>query len=72
MYSLDILGYMTKIMIEEKAVDRLIKNAIRKTLYEIAGDPDFGLDLQGWVKARLRKNPRKLISAEKIREKYLP
>ncbi|HEY4510011.1 MAG TPA: hypothetical protein VJC15_03445 [Candidatus Paceibacterota bacterium] len=62
---------MVKIMIEEKAINRLIKNAIRKTLYEIAGDSDFGLDLQEWVKARLRKTPRKLISAEKIKEKYL-
>jgi len=57
-------------MIEEKAIHQLIKNTIRKTLYEIAGDPDFGLDLQEWVKARLGKTPRKLISAEKIKEKY--
>ena len=62
---------MAKIMIEEKAIHQLIKNTIKKTLYEIAGDPDFGLDLQEWVKARLRKTPRKLISAEKIRDKYL-
>ena len=58
-------------MVEEKAINRLVKNAIRKTLYEIAGDLDFGLDIQEWVKARLRKTPRKLISAGKIKEKYL-
>ena len=63
--------YMAKVIIEEKAMSRIIKNAIRATLYEIAGDSDFGLELRDWVKVRLRKSPRKLVSAEKIREKYL-
>ncbi|TSC94645.1 MAG: hypothetical protein CEN87_366 [Parcubacteria group bacterium Licking1014_1] len=47
-----------------------LRRLIIEAVYEILNDPDFGLELQDWVKERLKKRPKKTISFEEIKKKY--
>ena len=62
---------MSKSLLEEKTITRVVKKAVVDTLYEIMRDPDFGLELQEWVKRRLAKKPKRTVSLEALRKKYL-
>jgi len=41
-----------------------IRQIVVEVVDEVLSDPDFGLELQDWVKERLRKLPKKLIPFE--------
>jgi predicted nucleic-acid-binding protein len=62
---------MVQVKIEEKKLKDLIRQTVIETLQTILRDPDFGLELQDWVKKRLRRYPKKLIPFEEIKKKYL-
>lgn len=62
---------MSKILIEETRINHLVKKVVRETFAEFLQDPDFGLELQDWVKKRLSKKPSKTIPFSEIRKKYL-
>jgi hypothetical protein len=62
---------MVEIEIKNKRINNFIKKTVIETIQEILEDPDFGLELQEWVKKRLRKTPKKLIPLEEIKKKYL-
>jgi|GEM_PF-1419386 len=59
---------MAKEIILNRKINNLIRKTIIETVQEILRDPDFGLELQEWVKKRLRERPRKLIPFEKIKK----
>jgi hypothetical protein len=62
---------MAEIEIKNKRINNFIKKTVIETIQEILEDPDFGLELQEWVKKRLRKKAKKLIPFEEIKKKYL-
>lgn len=61
---------MVKTTIEKQQVNNLIRKTIIETIQEILRDPDFGIELKGWVKKRLKERPKKLIPFEEIMKKY--
>lgn len=62
---------MVKPIIQNKKINDLIRKTVLEVLQEVLSDPDFGLELNEWVKKRLRKKPKKLFSFEEIKRKYL-
>ena len=62
---------MAKITARDKKLNNLIRKTVIETIQEILKDADFGLELQEWVKKRLRKRPKKLIPFEEIKKQYL-
>jgi len=62
---------MSKITLETKQVDRLVRKSVIQVMRDILQDPDFGLEIQDWVKKRLTKKPKKLIPLSEIQRKYL-
>lgn len=62
---------MAEIVIDDKKLKSLVRQTVIETLQAISRDPDFGLELQDWVKERLKKSPRKLIPFSEIKKRYL-
>jgi uncharacterized protein YpbB len=62
---------MAEMETKNKRINSFIKKTVIETIQEILEDPDFGLELQEWVKKRLKKKPKKLIPLEEIKKKYL-
>jgi len=62
---------MAQTEIKNKRINSLIKKTVIEAIQKILEDPDFGLELQEWVKKRLKKKPKKLIPFEEIKKKYL-
>ncbi len=62
---------MNMITITEKKLDEIIQRKVIGVMSEVMNDPDFGLELQDWVKKELKKKPRKFISSSEIKRKYL-
>lgn len=60
---------MSKVVIDEEKLKKLIRETVAETLQEISRDPDFGLEIQDWLKQRLEKSPEKLIPFEEIKKK---
>jgi len=60
---------MAQIKVEEEKLKNLIRQIVIETLQAVSKDPDFGLELQDWVKKRLEKRPEKLIPFEEIKKK---
>ena len=58
---------MSKIKIDEK-VNNLIRKTIIEAIQDALKDPDINLKLQNWVKIRLKKTPKTLISFETLRK----
>lgn len=56
--------------IKDGKLDTLIRLTVFEAVQEILADPDFGLELQDWVKKRLKKKPKKLIPFAEIKKKY--
>jgi hypothetical protein len=61
---------MAKTAIKNQQISDSIRKTIIETVQEVLRDPDFGLELQDWVKKRLKKRLKKLIPFEEIRKKY--
>ncbi|MEK9180228.1 MAG: hypothetical protein AAB897_02340 [Patescibacteria group bacterium] len=61
---------MSKILVEERKINRLVKKAVVETFRDMLSDPDAGLELQAWVKKRLSKKPTKTIPLESVLKKY--
>lgn len=61
---------MAEVIIKDKKLNNLIRQRVIETVYELLKDPDFGLELQDWVKERLRKKPDRSIPFEEIKKKY--
>jgi len=57
---------MSKVVVDEKKLKRMVKETVTETLQEILRDPDFGMELQDWVKERLEKEPENLVSLEEV------
>jgi hypothetical protein len=62
---------MNTITLTEKNLDEIIRSKVVGIMSEVMSDPDFGMELQDWVKKRLKQKPRKSISSPKIKQKYL-
>lgn len=62
---------MDKVLIEEKKINNLVKKAVNQALQDLLSDPDFGLELEKWVKNRLGKKKQKTISLKELGNKYL-
>jgi hypothetical protein len=62
---------MNTITLTEKKLDEIIQRMVIGVMSEVMSDPDFGLELQDWVKKRLKQKPRKFISSAEIKRKYL-
>lgn len=62
---------MAQIKIEETELKNMVRQTVMEMLQAISEDSDFGLELREWVKKRLKKRPKKLISLEKIKKTYL-
>lgn len=62
---------MNTITLTEKKLDELIQRKVIGVMSEVMSDPDFGLELQDWVKKRLKQKPRKFISSAEVKRKYL-
>ncbi|TSC68878.1 MAG: hypothetical protein G01um101466_286 [Parcubacteria group bacterium Gr01-1014_66] len=52
---------MNKVSTKEKQINRLVKKAVAEAFSDFLKDPDFGLELQDWVKNGWRKNLQKLF-----------
>ena len=58
---------MSNIIIDNKNISKgELKHIIAEIVVEILDDPDFGLDLQDWVKKRLRKKLKKFVSSKNV------
>lgn len=57
---------MSKVVVDEEKLKKMVKETVIGTLQEILRDPDLGLELQDWVKDRLQKEPEDLIPLERI------
>ena len=57
------------LLVKERKLNNLIRQTIIETVQEVLRDPDLGLELQEWVKKRLKEPPQKLISLGKIKKK---
>ena len=62
---------MNNTFLEEKKINRLVKKAVAEMFQDFMKDPDFGLELQEWVKKRLTKKSPKTVSLAEIRKRYL-
>lgn len=62
---------MNRVLVEEKTINRLVKKAVAETILDVLQDPDLGLELQMWVKKRLAKKTKGVISLEALQKKYL-
>ena len=62
---------MNSTFFEEKKINRLVKKAVAEIFQDFMKDPDFGLELQEWVKRRLTKKSTKTVSFEEISKRYL-
>ena len=62
---------MNNTVLEEKKINRLVKKAVAEMFQDFMKDPDFGLELQEWVKKRLTKKSPKTVSLAEIRKRYL-
>jgi hypothetical protein len=49
---------MAEIEIKNKRINNFIKKTVIETIQEILEDPDFGLELQEWVKKDLGKKQK--------------
>lgn len=58
---------MSKIKLDKK-VNNLIRKTIIEAIQDALKDPDIYLNLQDWVKIRLKKTPKTLISFEALRK----
>jgi len=47
-----------------------MRHFIAEAVQEVLADPDLGLELQEWVRKRLREKPKKFVSFEEIKKKY--
>lgn len=47
-----------------------MRHLIAEAVQDALMDPDLGLELQEWVKRRLREKPQKFVSFEEIKKKY--
>ena len=61
---------MLETVIKDKKLNNLIRQRVIETIQELLRDPDFGLELQDWVKERLRKKPDRFIPFKEIKKKY--
>ena len=61
---------MAGVTLRNKKLNDLIRRTVVETIQEVLRDPDFGLELQEWVKKRLRKSPKNLIPLKDIKKKY--
>jgi len=61
---------MAKILVEDKKLNNLIRRRVVEIVQGVLADPDFGLELQKWVKKRLKKKPRQLIPFETVKKNY--
>jgi len=59
---------MSKIIVDEEKLRRMIQETVVETLQEVLKDPDFGLELQDWVKERLERESGKLTPLEKVKK----
>jgi len=59
---------MVKIALQEQKLNTLVRQTIIRTVQEVLRDPDYGLEVQDWVKKRLAKKPERLISFKEIKE----
>ena len=66
---------MAATLIKEKEIQNLVRKTVIQSLQEILNDPDYGLEITKNLQSRLNKysqNPsKKLISLNKIKERYL-
>ena len=58
---------MSKIRMDEK-VNNLIRKTIIEAIQDALKDPDIHLELQAWVKKRLKKSPKTLIPFEVLKK----
>ncbi|MEK9135163.1 MAG: hypothetical protein AAB451_02590 [Patescibacteria group bacterium] len=61
-----------ELLVKERKLNTLIRRTIIETVQDVLLDPDLGLELQGWVKKRLKEHPQKFIPLEEIKKKYRP
>jgi len=61
---------MTKTALQEQKLNTLVRQTIIRTVQEVLRDPDYGLEVQDWVKKRLVKKSEQLISLEDIKKRY--
>jgi len=62
---------MAKINLADRKINNLIKKTVIETINEVLRDPDYGLELRGWVKKRLKKSYKTLIPFEQVKKQYL-
>ena len=62
---------MAKINLADRKINNLIKKTVIETLREVFQDPDYGLELQDWVKRRLKKSYKALVPFAEIKRRYL-
>jgi len=58
---------MAKTNLADQKINNLIRKTIIETLSAVLRDPDYGLELQDWVKRRLKKSPGRLIPFEAVK-----
>ena len=51
-------------------LEALIKGIVVDAIQEVLRDPDFDLEIQDWVKKRLREKPKKIIQLDEIKKKF--
>jgi len=61
---------MTKTVSQNQELNSLVRKTIIETIQEVLMDPDYDLELQKWVKERLKKRPRAFVPFEEIKRKY--
>lgn len=54
---------------KSSGLELMIKGIVIDSVQEVLMDPDFGLEIQEWVKKRLKQKPSKLVSFERIKNK---
>lgn len=59
---------MSKVVVDEKKLKKMIRETVTETLQEILRDPDFNMELQDWVKERLEREPEQLIPFEEVKK----
>ena len=53
---------------KEEKLKNLIRQVVIETLEEVLKDPDFGLELQNWVKERFKRHPKNSFPLRKLRK----
>jgi hypothetical protein len=62
---------MNTITITKEKLDKIVRDRVDGIVSEVMSDPDFGLELQDWVKKELKKKPKKTTSFDEIKKNYL-